>query len=742
MATATDARPGNAAPPLRNPFPGLRPFEADETHLFFGRDGQSAEIVARLARQRFVAVVGTSGSGKSSLVRAGLLPMLEGGFMAGAGSFWRFAVMRPGNDPIHQLALALADPAVLGGDAVDPALRTPLVEAVLRRSALGLIDAFRQARLAPQENLLVVVDQFEELFRFKGLGRPAAGATPAGDDGSAFVNLLIEAARAAALPIYIVLTMRSDFLGDCARFRDLPETLNDGQYLVPRLNRDQRRATIEGPIAVSGATIAPRLTQRLLNDAGEDPDALPVQQHALMRTWDAWYAAGAQGPIDLPHYLAVGGMAQALSQHADQAYAALAAHEGDQAVAQQLFRGLCERLADYRETRRPTRLADLCEAAGTDLATMTRVIDAFRRDGRTFIVPGWPTALTPDSVIDLSHESLIRQWSTLRDWVQRESRSAALYQRLRQTALLWPQQAALWRNPDLERALQWQREEAPRAAWARRYGTEEDFGRAMEFLRASEAAWRDEAERAAQAQREAAEEAMERRTQQEREARLQAEVRELQSRKRLLKAVLVLLPALLAGLVWAEYNRRQVATQARIAQQRADEAQAARQAAQQSAAVALVEKSKAERARDASVRLLERLTNSNRLKKAFLSGNVASIQALAATVQPDPALRFGASRTPLGWRTPDGKAVYRFDLYPTAESLKGALKSASQISYYMNNATFVTKLLSAGAGNGFRATYNGWGCLYKVYVLIEYADADQPPQLTHYDQCAVLEESR
>lgn len=742
MATATDARPGNAAPPLRNPFPGLRPFEADETHLFFGRDGQSAEIVARLARQRFVAVVGTSGSGKSSLVRAGLLPMLEGGFMAGAGSFWRFAVMRPGNDPIHQLALALADPAVLGGDAVDPALRTPLVEAVLRRSALGLIDAFRQARLAPQENLLVVVDQFEELFRFKGLGRPAAGATPAGDDGSAFVNLLIEAARAAALPIYIVLTMRSDFLGDCARFRDLPETLNDGQYLVPRLNRDQRRATIEGPIAVSGATIAPRLTQRLLNDAGEDPDALPVQQHALMRTWDAWYAAGAQGPIDLPHYLAVGGMAQALSQHADQAYAALAAHEGDQAVAQQLFRGLCERLADYRETRRPTRLADLCEAAGTDLATMTRVIDAFRRDGRTFIVPGWPTALTPDSVIDLSHESLIRQWSTLRDWVQRESRSAALYQRLRQTALLWPQQAALWRNPDLERALQWQREEAPRAAWARRYGTVEDFERAMEFLRASEAAWRDEAERAAQAQREAAEEAMERRTQQEREARLQAEVRELQSRKRLLKAVLVLLPALLAGLVWAEYNRRQVATQARIAQQRADEAQAARQAAQQSAAVALVEKSKAERARDASVRLLERLTNSNRLKKAFLSGNVASIQALAATVQPDPALRFGASRTPLGWRTPDGKAVYRFDLYPTAESLKGALKSASQISYYMNNATFVTKLLSAGAGNGFRATYNGWGCLYKVYVLIEYADADQPPQLTHYDQCAVLEESR
>ena len=88
---------------LKNPFPGLRPFEAAETHLFFGRDGQSSEIVMRLAQERFVAVVGTSGSGKSSLVRAGLLPLLEGGYMGDAGSFWRLAVLRPGDSPIPTL---------------------------------------------------------------------------------------------------------------------------------------------------------------------------------------------------------------------------------------------------------------------------------------------------------------------------------------------------------------------------------------------------------------------------------------------------------------------------------------------------------------------------------------------------------------------------------------------------------------------------------------------------------------
>ena len=103
-------------PQLRNPFPGLRPFEADETHLFFGRDGQCSDIVTRLEKRRFVGVVGTSGSGKSSLVRAGLLPMLEGGYMASAGSFWRFAVMRPGADPIRSLARSLADPGVLADE--------------------------------------------------------------------------------------------------------------------------------------------------------------------------------------------------------------------------------------------------------------------------------------------------------------------------------------------------------------------------------------------------------------------------------------------------------------------------------------------------------------------------------------------------------------------------------------------------------------------------------------------------
>ena len=177
---------------IRNPFPGLRPFETDEYRLFFGREGQSDELLARLQRSRFLAVVGTSGSGKSSLIRAGLLPALRGGLMAGAGSGWRIAVMRPGGDPIGNLAWEFAKEDVLmqAGAGLPPAEAEAVIDATLRTGSLGVVDVARQARLAEHEKLLIVVDQFEELFRFR-----SAHEGSSGDVASAFVKLLIEAAQ-------------------------------------------------------------------------------------------------------------------------------------------------------------------------------------------------------------------------------------------------------------------------------------------------------------------------------------------------------------------------------------------------------------------------------------------------------------------------------------------------------------------------------------------------------------------
>jgi hypothetical protein len=190
-----------------DPFPGLRPFEAGEEIIFRGRQQHTDELLRRLATHRFLAVVGTSGSGKSSLVRAGLRPALDRGYLAGATSRWRIAIMRPGMAPIENLANALRHPEALGG--ADEAK----LGSTLRSSRLGLVETVRDAGLAPGESLLVVADQFEEIFRYQR----RMVETDGGGDAALFVNLLLTGAARPDAPIYVVLTMRSDFLGDCAQ---------------------------------------------------------------------------------------------------------------------------------------------------------------------------------------------------------------------------------------------------------------------------------------------------------------------------------------------------------------------------------------------------------------------------------------------------------------------------------------------------------------------------------------------
>jgi energy-coupling factor transporter ATP-binding protein EcfA2 len=269
-----------------NPFPGLRPFESEEDYLFFGREQQTDELVRRLRQTRFLAVVGASGGGKSSLVRAGLIPSLHGGAMAPAGSMWRTAIFRPGDRPLENLAAALYDSADLGKALGSRDVDLAILETTLRSSSAGLSAVVQHAHIPANENLLLVADQFEEFFRYRS--SPEAEYSEA---APALVKLLLSAAADPAVRIYVALTMRSDFIGNCAALPGLPKAVSDGQYLVPRLSRSELRRAITGPAAVVSCEIAPRLVVRLLNEAGDDPDQLPVLQHALMRSWDGSVAS-------------------------------------------------------------------------------------------------------------------------------------------------------------------------------------------------------------------------------------------------------------------------------------------------------------------------------------------------------------------------------------------------------------------------------------------------------------------
>ncbi len=467
------------------PFPGLRPFEMSENFVFFGRDGQSDEVLDKLSSAKFVAIVGTSGSGKSSLVRAGLLPALLSGHMPSAGSNWRIAVFRPGNSPIKNMAAALNAPDVFGTtDTNQGEERLTNIERTLRRSSLGLLEVVSNSRMNSNENLLLLVDQFEELFRFKQ-GRSDEHPE---DEAAAFVKLLLEARQAGKqdqqwLPIYVILTMRSDYLGHCANFWGLPEAINDGQYLIPRMTDDDRREAITGPAIIGGGRISSPLLNRLLNDAGEDPARLPILQHTLMRTWNYWKSLDKpDAPIDLVHYEKIGTMTHALSIHADEAYLELSPTL--RIVAEKVFKALTEKEAD-RRVRRPATIGDISASAEASDDEVKQVVETFRREGRSFLMPPVSVELTSDTLIDISHESLIGGWERLKQWVEEEAEAAWQYQRLAQTAALFPEKEDFLRGPALQINLKWRDTNQPSRAWALRYHA--GFDKAIEYLDLSKA---------------------------------------------------------------------------------------------------------------------------------------------------------------------------------------------------------------------------------------------------------------
>lgn len=464
-----------------NPFPGLRPFEADEDHLFFGREKEIDELLRRLRVCRFLSIIGTSGSGKSSLVRSGLIPSLYGGFMVNTSPGWRIAIMRPGEDPVRNLAIALNSPDVLGTTGELETTNSILLEATLQRGTRGLVEAVRQARVLPQDNLLIVVDQFEELFRF----RRSSQLENSRNAATAFVKLLLEAAQQKELPVYIVITMRSDFIGDCMDFAGLPEAVNNGLYLVPRMTRDELRSAITGPVAVGGGSITQRLILRLLNDFGDEYDQLPILQHALMRTWDYWaQRSPSTDAIDIEDYEAIGTFRRALSVHAEEAYEETGSDDAKK-LAERLFKALTDTFSDHRGIRRPTSVGDLTTISEASEADIVRIIEIFRRPGRSFLMPAADVSLNQGSIIDLSHESLMRCWHRLVGWAEEERVSADIYSRLSDAAMWFEQgSAGLWRNPELEVGQKWKLENQPTAAWAERYNS--SFGQVMDFLDRSE----------------------------------------------------------------------------------------------------------------------------------------------------------------------------------------------------------------------------------------------------------------
>jgi WD40 repeat protein/energy-coupling factor transporter ATP-binding protein EcfA2 len=461
-----------------NPFPGIRSYEIHEDDLFFGRELQVKELILRLNKTRFLAIVGSSGCGKSSLIRAGLVPTLLKNKIYKSKTKWNLCVFKPGDDPIGNMAVALAQ--------TDESDKTPAninssekekIEKVLKSGEDGLTKVILEQTKNTNSKYLIVIDQFEELFRFKKTRTSFHSIIEATD----FVNLILNTINNKEIPAYIVLSMRTDFLDDCTEYRGLTETINQGYYLVPRMNTDEIESAITGPVKVCGAEITKQLVRQLIDDVGDDPDQLPILQHALMRTWDYWKINRiGNKPIDISDYKAIGTMKEALSFHLEEIYNELKDPQSKH-IAEKLFKALTDFGENNKGTRRPTQLSEICILADAKEKKVIKVIDSFRETGRAFLMPPYDVALNADSTVDISHESIMRVWVRLRTWVEEESRSAQLYLRLSKSAELFQEgKSGLWVNPELQLALKWREQNKPNATWAIRY--DPAFDRAINFL--------------------------------------------------------------------------------------------------------------------------------------------------------------------------------------------------------------------------------------------------------------------
>jgi len=460
-----------------NPYVGLRPFDIDESLLFFGRDDQTLELLQRLHQHSFVAVVGSSGSGKSSLLRAGLIPALSGGFLVNNSDTWKIAIMKPGQHPLYNMAKALLQNLE---DEVSPEEIDHLLKQIGAFGATAVIDLIASYRKEKHFNFFLLIDQFEELFRFSmESGDPAKK-----DEAIDFVNVFLELTAQKELPFYAVLTMRSDFIGDCSQFHGLPEAMNKSQYLVPRLSRQQLKKVIHGPAMLYGKEYTAYLTSRLLNHLGRVSDELPVLQHALMRLWDFEAHTNQSGTLDLEDYKSIGGVERALSIHADEALNELT--ESERKVAKKLFKGLTA-IDDYgRKIRRPALLSELSKLIETSPEKLLDVIQHFVKDRRSFLMVQ-KVADAEDRLIDISHESLIRQWDLLNSWVDEEAENSNLYRKLTQAQTEYETGAkGLLGDLELQKFVEWRNQFEPTEAWAKRHGA--NYKDCMSYLKESEKA--------------------------------------------------------------------------------------------------------------------------------------------------------------------------------------------------------------------------------------------------------------
>jgi WD40 repeat protein len=460
----------------RNPFPGVRPFTSAEDKYFFGRDDVVKEVLDTLLVNHFVALIGASGTGKTSLIQSGIIPEL----LTSDSEEWVPVSVRPGNRPLENL--------LAGFQQVFP---TDLTDEDLKTFSLGDMSLGEWARksIKGKHKTLIIVDQFEEIFRIGHHGK-SNGKNP---EASRFVKLLMQVVNDQFSDFYLILSIRSDFIDACSKFIELTDQLNRSKYLLPEMSNEVIASAIRGPVKLAGATIEPGFVDQLLEDLKEVDEKLPLLQHSLMRTWDHWTMKNtSESPISINDYLAAGRIGSSLNDHLDEIYDSL--DEKQKVICERMFKTITAKSEQNTGYRRLVSMGNIARIAQCSQEEVAEVVSIFRRPGRQFLLPSSSRTLEEGSIIELAHESLITTWKKLGQWIEEEYESIQIYLKLSEASEMYQKgRTELWKHPELQQALDWRRTQKPTPSWGIQYNPA--FERAMVFLSTSEEEYLWEEER-------------------------------------------------------------------------------------------------------------------------------------------------------------------------------------------------------------------------------------------------------
>jgi WD40 repeat protein len=412
----------------RCPYRGLEVFEEEHAEFFFGRSADVQRLLEKLKGTRFLGVLGASGSGKSSLVRAGLVPALNRGALTEGGR-WKVALMRPGAHPLDALSAQLVR---LG---VDAPMQQTLAELAEDPRTLRLAASLALTARSAPARLLLVVDQFEELF------------THCRDEHTrrAFLANLLEAASHPDGETTVLLALRADFYHRCGAYRELAQQLAASQYLVSPMQEEALREAVEEPARRVGLAFEPGLVATILHDVAGQPGALPLLEHALLELW----RRRAGGMLTLAGYRDSGGVEGAIAKRAEQVFESL--EPGQQETARRMFLRLTQVGEGTPDTRRRVRRKELADAAGVAPA-LIQLVDAR-------LITTSRDEAAGEELVEVAHEALIRGWPRLQSWIDEDRDGLRVHAALREAAREWErlgrETSALYRGARVAAASEW-----------------------------------------------------------------------------------------------------------------------------------------------------------------------------------------------------------------------------------------------------------------------------------------------